>query len=806
MPTSLERAINAPIAVLEKWLGYGEKNTKNEDLYSMKTLGHDNWTFIGKYFDDEYKKGNKFYDGYGYSHCAWCDMTVDYAMCQAFGMDLGRQVIYQPWKSHGAGCYMSASYFKKNNAWVASNGTPRRGDQIFFYVNGGINHTGIVTSVSSSSVSTIEGNTSDRILRRTYNRYSKTIAGYGRPNYALVQNKFSDEDAENIESATPQEENVINTALNQAYQSLQTALQNLASTNNSTVQTVYTAPSRLEQARTNGDTSWFTLFEINYNNLLYNYQLSQEKILSLCYYMLDNDLSQLPDSNISFIINNEILPPKEIGSKATKFLWEKMFDLEYSQESKEYLAECKEKITSKAVVYDEICYQGYQDAVNYYNSIRENYKDSFNNAVLNNSILDAWSVNFQLLQIDIYLLYLKVFGEITRSLKADVDAEKTTLTIDDYNYTKSGVSYNFGEANQDYINFIKNAKTYSTIFSTNLYLPADYINMLILLLIDEINRMRLINKQYQEDMDFIFNQINFAEQEYYDALETFRNEVRSYNLDGSIQSLGNVIAVDWRELIYQMARDYFDYYQNPKYDYQSLLQERNSAILKDDGTTGYEIFYTDVLGFWRQLYYNPLLEENTYDINDASAGMLTVDDFNSETYWLKMIQTQPSSLNFWFDLTEGYDELAKYRISLIGDRLKATKDGQVKSLYYKDTPNIIYYEAEEIPRVENNGVNSYTYFQIGGPLKDAYTLSAQGKTAIDLLQDWLYKFAYCVENISITCLPVYLLKPNYRILVKSQIPGLSGEYIVSRFTIPFIYNGTMQITATKAVPYIGING
>ena len=32
----------------------------------------------------------------------------------------------------------------------------------------------------------------------------------------------------------------------------------------------------------------------------------------------------------------------------------------------------------------------------------------------------------------------------------------------------------------------------------------------------------------------------------------------------------------------------------------------------------------------------------------------------------------------------------------------------------------------------------------------------------------------------------------------------SGEYIITKLTQPLTYNGTMQITAIKAVPYLGI--
>ena len=151
-----------------------------------------------------------------------------------------------------------------------------------------------------------------------------------------------------------------------------------------------------------------------------------------------------------------------------------------------------------------------------------------------------------------------------------------------------------------------------------------------------------------------------------------------------------------------------------------------------------------------------------------------------------MVTLDPSRLNFWFDLTEGSGELSNYSVYNIGDRLKALKDANIKSLYYKDVPEIILYEDNYI-------------------LLDAYNISSQGRSALDSLQEQLYKFAYCVENITITTLPVYTLKPNYRVMVQSHISGLSGEYIVSKYSIPLVYNGTMSITATKAVPYIGIN-
>ena len=66
---------------------------------------------------------------------------------------------------------------------------PEPGDQIFFYVSGGINHTGLVESVNENigTVTTIEGNSSDSVKRNTYPLHDPKIAGYGRPDWQIAE-------------------------------------------------------------------------------------------------------------------------------------------------------------------------------------------------------------------------------------------------------------------------------------------------------------------------------------------------------------------------------------------------------------------------------------------------------------------------------------------------------------------------------------------------------------------------------------------------------------------------------------------
>jgi hypothetical protein len=56
----------------------------------------------------------------------------------------------------------------------------------------------------------------------------------------------------------------------------------------------------------------------------------------------------------------------------------------------------------------------------------------------------------------------------------------------------------------------------------------------------------------------------------------------------------------WREIIYQMAKDYNQY--NFLDDFELRIIAANPDY--PTGRTGYEQYYTDILGFWRGLY-NP---------------------------------------------------------------------------------------------------------------------------------------------------------------------------------------------------------
>ena len=179
-------------------------------------------------------------------------------------------------------------------------------------------------------------------------------------------------------------------------------------------------------------------------------------------------------------------------------------------------------------------------------------------------------------------------------------------------------------------------------------------------------------------------------------------------------------------------------------------------------------------------------------------------DFNPKTFWTYTLDT-PEYLNFWFDFLDTDGEISRYSNYAIGNRPKTENDNKMNAIYYRETPQVIFVDStisEQELIAQHEMKPGYAFIQITDNVKRLFSLSTQGKTAQDVLNSSLYTYTYCTESVSITSLPVYHLQPNTRIFIKDVNAGINGEYIISRITIPLTYNGTMNISAVKAVERI----
>ena len=414
--------------------------------------------------------------------------------------------------------------------------------------------------------------------------------------------------------------------------------------------------------------------------------------------------------------------------------------------------------------------------------------------------------------------------------------------------------------------------------------------------------------------------------------------------------------IDWREIIYQMALDY--YANNTKDDYLSKIAQ-NNPVDYPTGITGYESFYLDFQGFWRELY-NPEVENSykiysyTYDdnkqfstnenlyineqydkitsaeqdinirnkvlvfdkvnlkfidlidtipisweedkyyvylnneyksVNENSLSSIDkkilyvkknneiipliktaednenyvwylknisdeikpipseleslyknknnynkyyiiskngvenrtyinyyyndseyYDKNSTHKYWNKKLQETPDLINFWIDFLDTgeenstLNELSKMSIFAIGSRPKVINDKNVKSIYYRNVPNVIYAKQKDITLSALKEKTGYIFMNLveGVFNSDCFSISSQGKSAKDSLDDLLYQHSYCTESINVQAIPVYYLEPNTIISIEDKDTKINGEYILNKITIPLTYNGMMSIQATKS--------
>lgn len=224
----------------------------------------------------------------------------------------------------------------------------------------------------------------------------------------------------------------------------------------------------------------------------------------------------------------------------------------------------------------------------------------------------------------------------------------------------------------------------------------------------------------------------------------------------------------WREVLYQMAKDYYAYSRIPRY-----------VADNEDVITKYQPYFTDMLGFWRQIYC-PVDNENE---------KVTGIKYDSEG-WNVNVNQAPHLLNFCIEFFGlDYPEYSKYSIDKIGYRPDVSNDSSVGAIQYPAIPQIIFYDGDNAPANEEN----VALFKVPGLIKDMFSTSTQKRSVYDAAATLKLNKIECLENVSITSIPVFHLEPNTRVKIEGD------KYLITRLTMPLTYNGTMSITASKII-------
>lgn len=167
----------------------------------------------------------------------------------------------------------------------------------------------------------------------------------------------------------------------------------------------------------------------------------------------------------------------------------------------------------------------------------------------------------------------------------------------------------------------------------------------------------------------------------------------------------------------------------------------------------------------------------------------------------------PNALKYFFDYLEPIDKMADCSVDLIGTRIQSYQQDKIRKLYNTDIPNVIIIDmgmdsksrtelqnrcdAEGQPRAN---VTSEIYSKIA--------IGTIGYTAQETMRDLLYQHTNYNESISIQSIPIYYLDVNNRISVYDKKSGIYGDYIIKSISLPLNAEGTMSISAIKALDRI----
>lgn len=157
------------------------------------------YTKYGEYLDNLGYVYNSKKNGY-----AWCAIFAAYCYFVSYGDRNAQQMLCQHDRCSAAGCGEWMDYFIRQKQYFG-RGQGQASDVVFFCDSSGENivHVGIVESVKGSTMTTIEGNASNSVRRKTYGIWDGRIVGYGRPKWSMTPVGPVPDNAQKVEEPEP---------------------------------------------------------------------------------------------------------------------------------------------------------------------------------------------------------------------------------------------------------------------------------------------------------------------------------------------------------------------------------------------------------------------------------------------------------------------------------------------------------------------------------------------------------------------------------------------------------------------------
>ena len=194
-------------------------------------------------------------------------------------------------------------------------------------------------------------------------------------------------------------------------------------------------------------------------------------------------------------------------------------------------------------------------------------------------------------------------------------------------------------------------------------------------------------------------------------------------------------------------------------------------------------YYVELINEWPKLY-------------DTEKGAFHEDLINSSGGLV-------GDLDYFLDFIDSSSAIGEFSVKNIGRRTKVVNNDKINCIFEANIPDVILINLGDSDTVQKKkdeaNARGQKYLQVSGQVYDNLAIGGSQNSAYNEIKNLLYEYTSYNESIQLQAIPIYHLEPNTRIIVNDVESDIHGDYIIKSISLPLDINGTMSITATRAI-------
>lgn len=237
-------------------------------------------------------------------------------------------------------------------------------------------------------------------------------------------------------------------------------------------------------------------------------------------------------------------------------------------------------------------------------------------------------------------------------------------------------------------------------------------------------------------------------------------------------------------------------------------EELTDIILEKVRTTDWrsELYLQGVaaepLGTNSNYYYAELANEwpKLYDLK-ASSSIENGETIYEGAFRPEVLKDQ-SSIDYYLDFIDTDSKISEIAVNNIGRRSIVKSSNDINCIFEPDIPDYVLIELGQDDTNEKRQEcidRNQAYIQVSSNIYSMLAVGGSSNSAFEEIKNLLYQNTSYNESIQIQAIPIYYLEPNTRITVRDTESDIYGDYIINSISLPLTTNGTMSISATRAL-------